>query len=221
MKTDLNTHQNNYNESADLIRKMELSIEHQKKIYAAMDQLLEGVQIIDFNWRYIYVNNAVVEQSKFSRESLIGFTMMEKYPGIENTDLFRALRTCMKSRIACHFENEFKYPDGSKGWFDLSIQPGDEGLTILSNDITNRKKSELENEQYLHHIERLLYLTSHHVRKPVVQMQGIINLLKSHTKTQVDFNKMLDYLDDAVSDMDKYTREITEELGRHKTTKKA
>jgi PAS domain S-box-containing protein len=220
LKTDLNSPQNMYNKSADLIKKMELSIELQNKIHAAMDQLLEGVQIIDSNWRYIYANDAVVEQSKFSREELIGFTMMEKYPGIENTDLFRVLSECMKSGIACHFENEFKYPDGSTGWFDLSIQPRDGGLTILSNDVTKQKKSELEKKQYFQQIERILYLTSHYVRQPVVQIQGIVNLLKSHTKTHKDYDKMLEYLYQAVIDMDKYTREITEELGRQSTTNK-
>ena len=34
------------------------------------DHLLEGFQIIGFDWRYKYVNDAVVKQSKFSREEL-------------------------------------------------------------------------------------------------------------------------------------------------------
>ena len=29
-----------------------------------LDHLLEGVQLIDFNWQYIYVNNTIVKQSK-------------------------------------------------------------------------------------------------------------------------------------------------------------
>src|SRR3990172_2625501 len=38
--------------------------------------------------------------------------------------------------------NEFSYPDGSRGWFELSIEPAPEGIFILSADITQRKRAE-------------------------------------------------------------------------------
>lgn len=106
------------------------------------ENMREGIQIIGFDWRYLFLNNSVIGQSKYSREQLIGFTMMEKYPGIENTELFSILRKCMNERKPEIFENEFAYPDGSSGWFELSIQPVPEGLLILSMDVTARKKAE-------------------------------------------------------------------------------
>jgi diguanylate cyclase (GGDEF)-like protein/PAS domain S-box-containing protein len=48
--------------------------------------------------------------------------------------------------------NEFIYPDGSSGWFELSIQPVPDGIFILSSDITGRKLGEralLEREMKL------------------------------------------------------------------------
>lgn len=54
------------------------------------------------------------------------------------------MKDCMQNRISHQFENEFTYPDGSVGWFDLSIQPVPEGIFILSIDITEKKKAELE-----------------------------------------------------------------------------
>jgi diguanylate cyclase (GGDEF)-like protein/PAS domain S-box-containing protein len=48
--------------------------------------------------------------------------------------------------------NEFVYPDGSRGWFDLSIQPAPDGFIILSSDITRRRQAEqalLEREMKL------------------------------------------------------------------------
>jgi PAS domain S-box-containing protein len=48
-------------------------------------------------------------------------------------------------------ENEFVFPDGTIGWFELSIQPVSEGVFILSEDITERKRSEklLRDHQHL------------------------------------------------------------------------
>lgn len=103
--------------------------------------MLEGIQIIGFDWRYLYINNAVVKQGKYTKEELLGYTMMEKYAGIENTELFKTLEQCMSNRISRRMENEFTYPDGSKGWFDLSIQPILEGLLILSMEVTDRKRA--------------------------------------------------------------------------------
>jgi putative nucleotidyltransferase with HDIG domain len=47
---------------------------------------------------------------------------------------------------------EFVFPDGTIGWFELSIQPVPEGILILSHDITNRKRAETETAQRMQNI---------------------------------------------------------------------
>ena len=200
-----------------LFQNSELALAQEKKFRNTMNNLLEGLQMIDSDWRYTYVNNVVVEQSKFKREELIGFTMMEKYPGIEKTVLFEKLIMCMNSKIPSHFENEFTFPDGSKGWFDLSIQPSKEGLTILSNDITQRKLAEKEKNEYCQNIERLLFTMSHHLRQPVVQILGLVNLLKTKGIHEEESEKILLFIEESVSAMDRCTRELTHDLDKMKT----
>ena len=123
-----------------------------------LDSLLEGFQLIDFNWRYIYINKTVAEQGKSSKKELLGHTMMEKFPGIENTEMFRALQRCMNERISHRIENEFTYPDGTKGWFELRIEPVSEGLFILSVDISEQKKVEEELRKLNESLEVLVTL---------------------------------------------------------------
>ena len=110
-----------------------------------LDNLLEGFQIIDRQWRYVYLNKAAITHSRQTPEDLIGKTMMECYPDIENTDLFLMLQTCIEEQSARTIENNFKYPDGSSGWFELHVEPFPEGLVILSFDITERKHLEEQN----------------------------------------------------------------------------
>ncbi len=107
-----------------------------------LDKMLEGMQIISFDWRYLYVNDALVLQGRFPREQLMGRTMMEIYPGLEHTDVFAHLKECMDGRISKHIETEFTFPDMSKAWFEISVQPVPEGIVILSVDITSRKEAE-------------------------------------------------------------------------------
>jgi len=108
----------------------------------ALDGMLEGCQIIDPDWRFLYANEAVARQGRKSREELLGRTLMEAYPGIEATELFTVLQRCMKDRVYERLENEFTYPGGERGFFDLSIEPVPEGLFILSIDITEQRLAE-------------------------------------------------------------------------------
>ena len=118
------------------------ALESEARYHRVLDAMMEGCQIIDFEWRYFYVNEVVAKQGKKRPEELLHHTMMEVYPGIENTEMFAALRRCMEQRVPERLENRFVLPDGSAGWFELSIQPTQEGIFILSTDITERKQAE-------------------------------------------------------------------------------
>ena len=42
--------------------------------------MIEGCQIIDFDWRYLYVNDAAAKQGRKKKQELLGYTMMQVYP---------------------------------------------------------------------------------------------------------------------------------------------
>ena len=109
-----------------------------------LDSITEGCQVIGAGWKYLYLNEAAARQGQQPRDALIGRSMVEAYPGIESTKMFALLRSCMEQRTHHHFENEFTFPDGSIGWFDLRFEPVPDGVFILSRDITDRKRAELE-----------------------------------------------------------------------------
>jgi PAS domain S-box-containing protein len=123
----------------------------------AFDNLLEGIQVLDFDWRYIYVNDALIKSSMFRREELIGYTIQEKYPGIEQTELWTVLEHCMKNRVSKPYESEFIFPGGKRAFFELSIQPVPEGLLILSIDrsefFLSKKQLQISHERLLFHVK--------------------------------------------------------------------
>jgi PAS domain S-box-containing protein len=125
-------------------RQMEQLVrESENRLQGILDNMIEGVMIIDFEWYYRYANDALVKQSKYSREDLIGYSLMEKYPCIEDTALFKAFDYSMRERVVQQVETEFVFPDQSKGWFEFHIEPVPEGLFVLSMDITQRKRTEI------------------------------------------------------------------------------
>ncbi len=120
----------------DALRKSE------ERSRSTLDQMLEGCQILGFDWRYIYLNHTAELHNHRSNKELLGKRYMDMWPGIEHTNVFKIIKQVLEKRIHKHFENEFAFPDGTLGWFDLSIQPVPEGVFILSMDITERKLQE-------------------------------------------------------------------------------
>lgn len=186
-----------------------------------LDNMLEGMQIIDFDWKYQYINHAVTKHGGKGREELLGRTMMEVYPGIEHSNLFHVLKQCMTDRTPYHFENEFSYEDGTNAWFELSVQPVPEGVFILSIDITDRKKAQADlndlnaslektveqrtaqlqtsNEE----LESFSYSVSHDLRAPLRAINGFSQMLEEQYINQLDDNgkRLLSIIRDNASNM--------------------
>ena len=112
-----------------------------------LDHLHDGFQIIDREFRYVYLNDAVLGHARTDRASLLGRTMMEAFPGIEESEMFDRLRGCFETRKPDVMENVFSFPDGSEAVFRLSMQPLDGCVAILSTDVTAQRRLEAQLRQ--------------------------------------------------------------------------
>lgn len=113
---------------------------------AVIDTLGEGMQILTRELRYLYVNDTAARHGRRAHDELVGHLMTECYPGIEATAMFATLRRCLESREPATLETEFTFPDGTRGWFELRVEPCAEGLVILSVDVTDRKERDVARE---------------------------------------------------------------------------
>jgi len=108
------------------------------------DNLLEGCMVIGFDWTYLYLNEVAARHGNGKRADLLGRSMLEVYPGVEQSELFAHYRACMEQRTPQHFESSFTFADGSVNWYQLRVEPAPEGILVLSLDITERKRAEDE-----------------------------------------------------------------------------
>ncbi len=129
--------------------------ESEGRYQRTLDNMMEGYQIIGFDWRYLYVNDSAARYGRQAKEELLGHTVMERYPGIEDTEMFAVLQHCMEHRTAQRAEFEFTYPDNTRAWFTFSIQPVPEGLFILTLDITEHKQAESALRQREQHLSSI------------------------------------------------------------------
>ncbi|MBL8080875.1 MAG: PAS domain-containing protein [Anaerolineales bacterium] len=160
------------------------SNDHEERFHSAFEGMLEGAQILGFDWRYLYLNPAAESHNRRPNRELLGNRYMDMWPGIEDTHVFSEIKRCMEERIPSRLENRFAYPDGRVGWFILGVQPISEGVLILSFDVTERVHAEAQATQM-----KRLYATLSQVNQTIVRVRGRQELFESICKVAVDFGE--------------------------------
>jgi PAS domain S-box-containing protein len=214
--------------------------------FEIFDNLMEGIQVIDRQFRYHYVNKALASHSKSTCEGLLGKTMMECYPGIEKTPLYEKIKECMQLRIPIKFINEFTYNDGSIGFFDLRLEPVEEGVLVMSFDISEQKNTERALDRKVIEAEKMLYILAgqkrqledfchivvHNMRGPLSNLLLLNEFVQNSTddKERMDMiskqKPVIDYLNETFDELVTATTVMVDpevkfdDVNLNKTTKK-
>ena len=211
MKQNLDIKGKKQVEVQELVNSLISDLENERCYQNALDNLSEGFQLINFDWRYLYTNNAFAKQGDFERKELLGFTLMEIFPGIEKTDMFATLALCMNARISKKFESEFFFPNGTKKWLHFSVQAVEKGLLILSTDISQRKNLEREKKEELKELEYMLLNTHDKFQQPFRDILIIANLLMTTHPSKEELVILASHIKQSTS----YLENLSNELSSH------
>lgn len=175
----------------------------EERYRSTLDNMMEGCQIIDYDWQYIYINDVAVKHNHRSKEELLGKSFLEMRSGEEESDVIKIAKECMVERTPQFVENEQTFNDGTKGWFELRIAPVPEGIFILSVDISERKQLEASVNERTKELEKannelkaakekaeeinrlksnFLANMSHELRTPLIGITGYADFLQQDIK---------------------------------------
>lgn len=118
----------------------ELERQEQDRQYRNLtERISTGYYAIDADWTITYWNDTMAERQNVSAEEVVGENFWEMYPEVNDTIMADTLRRAMESgeRESCEF-----YYDPQDYWTELQVFPDEDGLSVLSTDITERKEAE-------------------------------------------------------------------------------
>ena len=95
--------------------------------------LAAGAQVIDRDLRFLHVDGAT--------PGLLGRKVTDRFPGVEDTEVFAALGRCLGERARQRVEVELAMPAGEVRWIELHFVPVPEGACVVSLDVTELRRT--------------------------------------------------------------------------------
>jgi len=127
------------------ISKRKRADEELQRAQARIESILNSVAdvhfLLDWDWVYVYVNEAAVRALARPSEQILGHTLWEVSPHLIGSGLELQYRRAMQERVPVAIEVDNPAPFT---WWEIRIYPAPEGLAIFATDITKRKRAELK-----------------------------------------------------------------------------
>jgi diguanylate cyclase (GGDEF)-like protein/PAS domain S-box-containing protein len=121
-------------------KKMNRALEAEQKAHARLTNILESITdgfiAIDRSWRLTYMNAEGEKLLGRSREELVGRSVWEAVPEIEDSIFQRHYRKAMELREATTFEARSLVVDK---YFEVHAYPAEDGIAVYFSDVTEQR----------------------------------------------------------------------------------
>jgi PAS domain S-box-containing protein len=115
----------------------EALVNSKHQITEILDSIKDGFVSLNHYWNLIYVNQHAAEYVDAEPEDLIGQNLWERFPELNGTDYETAFRKAMDEQEIQHFEGPGLHTH--EYWFDVSVYPSVDGISIYWRDTTSTK----------------------------------------------------------------------------------
>jgi PAS domain S-box-containing protein len=179
-----------------------------------LQSISEGFIFVDREWRIRYANEQLAALGAVPLSSILGKTLWEAFPGIEDSSFVAAYREAMATGRATHHEN---YYQPSKLWIHANAYPSPEGLSIFAQDVTERRaqQEKLLLSEKLAATGRLAATIAHEINNP---LESVLNLIYLARTSRAEIAKIREYLEIAERELNRVSHIARHTLGFYRET---
>ena len=117
----------------------------ESRVRSILESITDGFFVLDTDWRFTYINTTGERILDRMPGDLIGKSLWVEFPGTVGSEFEEVYRRVFAIGVGESFSAY--YPNFAR-WYELTVNPAPEGLTVFFRDITNSKRLEQENQQF-------------------------------------------------------------------------
>jgi transcriptional regulator with PAS, ATPase and Fis domain len=186
-----------------------------------LNNIPADIAVFDDQHRYVFVNQKGLTNEGM-RNWVIGKTDFD-YCELKNLDKTQAIKRREYFNKAVTTGEQIEWVDehitkeGEKKYILRKFYPYKEDDKIkyvigYGIDVTSIKKADAQKDEYIRQLEEIAFTTSHKVRHPLVNIQGLLPMLEDENLSVEDRKKVLQYMKDCTILLDEFTRELSKNL---------
>ena len=111
-----------------------------------LESVTDAFCALDQQFRFTYVNRKSEQILLKTQAELLGKNIWEEYPEAVGSVFYQKYHEAATTKLPVQFEAFCPHLDM---WLEVRVYPREDGLTIYCHDISDRKRSESEREQFL------------------------------------------------------------------------
>ncbi len=171
--------------------------ESEKRFRTLSDATFEGI-LVHADGHVLEVNQAIIEQSGYSREELIGRSISDFFI----PEFQEMVGKLIQRQVVEAYEAQLRRKDGERRTYQIqgrSIEyKGRSARVATLMDITERKRAEEEIKRSNSELQQFAFIASHDLREPLRMVSSYLDLLEKKYKGKVLDGTAEEYIDFAV-----------------------
>ena len=173
--------------------------EREEKYRQLTERISDAYYAVDTEFTVTFWNDVIADNVGVPADEVIGETLWDHFPEVQGTIVEERLREAMETGepTTCEY-----YYEPADYWTVLQIYPDENGLAVISKDITERKEYEKQLEQSNERLQEFAYILSHDLQEPLRMVSSYVSLLEEELDEHLD-EETRQYIDFAVDGADR------------------
>src|SRR5512135_1993454 len=117
----------------------------QPQLESILESISGGFFALDNDYRITYWNRSAEEGTGLKASDVLGKNVYDVFPNARGAELGEKYQLAMETKTFQSFETSYS-DEHFESWFDVRIYPGEGGLSVFFQDITEKKSEQRQKE---------------------------------------------------------------------------